>query len=84
MGTVLFADGLEDAFLGIGSQVTTLVAVYDLDKVQGILEHRGLSSNEAAEWIEYNIIQAYVGPQTPVFLRRSTLESAQALIREYE
>lgn len=70
------ADGLEGAFIGVGQQFNTTFAVYDMEKVELIFMGRGMSLEEAREWIEYNVTGAYVGPKTPVFVRRQTLEEA--------
>jgi len=44
------------------------VLVYDVHKVLQILEDSGMTSEEAGEWYDYNIIGAWVGPSTPGFM----------------
>ncbi len=73
---VLLADGLEAAFIGLGTQFNTTFAIYDMEKVELIFMGQGMSMEEAREWIEYNVTGAYLGPHTPVFVRRQTLEEA--------
>jgi hypothetical protein len=66
---VLLADGFEDALLGIGRQFNLDIAVYDYDKCVEILMARdGMDFHDAVEFMEYNVVGAYVGKNTPVFL----------------
>ncbi|CAB4144142.1 hypothetical protein UFOVP460_19 [uncultured Caudovirales phage] len=67
---VVIADGLSDAFVGLaqtGSEGKT-VAVYDSVKIIGILMEQGMTQDEAVEYYEYNILGAYVGDATPIYL----------------
>lgn len=66
----LTADGFEDALVGFGTQFTHDVAIYDYDKCVEILVKRdGMTEDEAIEFIEFNTTGAWVGKNTPVFLR---------------
>ena len=69
---ILFADGFEDAFMGIvtnkGHKPT---ACYDYHKCVGILCKRdGMLPAEAYEYMEVNVVDAYVGEYTPSFIDR--------------
>ena len=65
----LAADGLEDALIGTGWQFIQALMVYSVKKVLEILMARdGMSYEEAREFFEFNIVGAYVGPGTPVFV----------------
>lgn len=64
---VLLADGFEDAFIGIGQQFNKHIAVYDYEKCIGILE-QDMSRDEAEEYFSFNVVGAYVGEQTPIFV----------------
>ena len=65
----LEADGLEDALIGTGWQFIQALMVYSVKKVLEILMARdGMSHEEAREFYEFNIVGAYVGPGTPVFV----------------
>lgn len=76
----MFADGLEDAFLGIGQQFHRHVAVYDLDAVLELLCRRdGMTHEDAQEHIEFNILGAWVGPGTPIFVKRVSLSQAKEI-----
>ena len=65
--TVLLADGFEEAFLGIGWQFRTPVAVYDKPLCIKKLM-KDMSREEAEEYFDFNVQGAYVGEQTPIFL----------------
>lgn len=63
---VLIADGFDDAVIGI--EPMTMRVVYDIDKVIEILMDQGMDNDEAIEYYEFNIVGAYVGEQTPLFV----------------
>lgn len=66
---LLLADGFEDAFLGFTSDDPPK-AVYDVAKMLETMVNRdGMTFDEAKEYFEYNIGCAYVGEQTPVYIR---------------
>jgi hypothetical protein len=66
----LLADGFESALLGLGTQFSHDVAIYDYERCVQILKSRdGLSDEEAREHMEFNVTGAWVGEHTPVFLR---------------
>lgn len=67
-GDTLYADGLEEAFIGLGAQFTRSLAVYSTRKVLELLVRQGLTPEEAQEHFDFNIVGAYVGEFTPVFL----------------
>lgn len=68
--SILLADGLDEAFIGIGWQFNTPLAMYDRDKCIEILESQGMTPDEAQEYFYYNTQGAYVGEQTPIFIER--------------
>lgn len=68
--SIFLADGLDEAFIGIGWQFNTPLAVYDRDKCIEILESQGMTPEEAQEYFYFNTQGAYVGEQTPIFLER--------------
>lgn len=74
--TVLLASGLEDAFIGIGRQFNTPVAVYSRSKAIQCLIEQGMSYPEAEEYFEFNTAGAWVGKQTPIFMEDDPSESA--------
>lgn len=68
--TVVLADGLEDAFIGIGRTFNSIpVAIYNTDKVIEILMTRDVMTHEEAlEFFDFNIAGAYIGEATPIFM----------------
>lgn len=67
--TILLADGLESAFMGIGRQFSHPVAIYSYKKTLKCLKRMGMTSEDAEEYFQFNIAGAFVGDQTPVFLQ---------------
>ena len=70
---LLFADGFDGAILGAAERCgSPLVVVYDYAKCCEILVSReGMTDDEAVEWMEFNVVGAYVGNRTPWFLHRA-------------
>ena len=66
--SILFADGLEKAFIGIGYQFTTPIAIYSKKKAIQCFMEQGMDEEQAHEYFDYNVIGSYVGEQTPIFL----------------
>jgi Txe/YoeB family toxin of Txe-Axe toxin-antitoxin module len=62
----LKADGLDDAVLGVENYSMRLV--YSIEKCIKILKRQGMSEIDAIEHLNYNVIGAYVGEQTPIFI----------------
>lgn len=67
--TILLADGLESAFMGIGRQFTHPVAIYSYKKSLKCLKGMGMTDEDAEEYFQFNIAGAFIGDQTPVFLQ---------------
>lgn len=70
MSRLLQADGFEEALLGVGTKKGSEDSlVYSYEKCVDILiERENMSHEEAIEWMEYNVVDAYVGPTTPIFV----------------
>ena len=64
------ADGLEDAIIGTGSLINMPdVLVYSYNKaVKIFMERDGMTHEEAVEWMEFNVVGAWVGETTPIFV----------------
>jgi len=67
---VVLADGFEEAFVGLCSRFgINEVAAYDRDKCLEILVERdGMDYDEAVEFFDVNVVGAWVGEMTPVFM----------------
>jgi hypothetical protein len=78
---VMLADGFEDAFLGVAVRCASApVAVYDYETcVKTLVARDGMSDDDAREWMQFNVIGAYVGEQTPWFLELSLIEGIDEL-----
>lgn len=65
-------DGLEDAIIGFAWPWQTKkqkVAVYDYERiVQILVERDGMTVDEAAEFLDFNIDGTYAGEQTPIIV----------------
>ena len=69
--TMLFADGFDDAILGVGNTFGgKLYAIYDTDLVLKSCMKDGMEYDEALEYFDFNIAGSYVGEQTPIFIHK--------------
>ena len=68
---VMYADGLDDALLGHCARFgSPLLAIYSTKHVIATLINRdGMSFTDAREFFEFNILGAWMGDNTPVFMR---------------
>jgi hypothetical protein len=66
----LLADGLEDALVGIANRFgMPPVAAYDRDKcIEIFMKRDGMDHEGAEEHFEFNVIGAWMGECTPVFV----------------
>jgi hypothetical protein len=65
---ILMADGFEDAFMGVAMQFNAPISLFDYDKCLTILQKDGMTYSEAEEYMQFNVVGAYVGKNTPAFL----------------
>ena len=66
---LLFADGYDDAIVGVAVGFDDSRVVYDVEKMIEIcMENGNISYDEAAEWLEYNTFGAYVRTNTPIYI----------------
>lgn len=68
----LFMDGLDDAIIGVtvGQPGMEALVVYDEDLILAEVEKQGASREEAEDYYGFNIQGAYVGPHTPIIIKR--------------
>ena len=64
------ADGLEEAIIGVGGRMNMPdVLIYSYNKcVEIFMKRDGMSHEEAVEWMEFNVVGAWVGETTPIFV----------------
>lgn len=73
MSDTLVADGFDEAIIGIGRQFNKNLVIYDEDKcIEILMERDGMTDEEAIEFFEFNVVGAYVGEYTPIFVRVGT------------
>jgi hypothetical protein len=66
----LFADGFDDAIIGVARGFGEApVVAYDRAKCIEILS-RDMPEDEAEEFFSFNVIGAYVGESTPIYIER--------------
>jgi hypothetical protein len=68
---IVCADGFDDALVGYVTQFNRgPLALYDWDKcVKILMERDGMSEEEAAEFMDFNVTGSWVGERTPAFAR---------------
>ena len=73
----LFADGLDEALVGMAERCgEPTLAVYDYARaVEVFMTRDGMAYEEAVEWMDFNVVGAWMGPHTPVWLRRPEEEA---------
>jgi hypothetical protein len=78
--TVLLADGFDEAFIGVSQRINEpLLAVYSYPQMVETLMFRDeMTYEEAEEYLEYNVIGAWVGEQTPLIVRPMHQQSFSA------
>jgi hypothetical protein len=65
---LLFADGFDDAIIGVGQQFNRHFVVYDESKCIEILMAQGMTGDVAREYYSFNVVDAWVGESTPAFV----------------
>jgi len=63
--SALTADGFDEAIIGV---TTKGLVVYDYDKCVEVLMKEGMEEIEAVEHLEFNVVGAYMGEGTPIFI----------------
>ncbi len=69
----LTADGFDDALVGC-TYGANVVAVYDINKMVEILMNEGTDYEDAVEFLDYNVVGAYLGDKTPLYVNFVTQE----------
>lgn len=67
---LLFADGFDDAIIGVGVQASrNETVVYDHRKcVEILMERDDMTEEDADEYMSFNVTSAWVGDGTPIFV----------------
>ena len=72
-------DGFDNAIVGVGERNNTdSMIVYDYDKMVKVLVTRDdMSYEEAEEYIDYNIVGAWIGDTTPIIVTKKNIEEIE-------
>lgn len=68
----LLADGFEDAVIGIGERCShDPVVIYDAEGcIEILIERDGMSEEDAKDYFYFNVLGAWLGKNTPIFVWR--------------
>ena len=62
-------DGCDAALIGVGTRCgTPMVAVYEHEKLVQCFITEDCDEECAQEWVDFNILGAYIGPETPIII----------------
>lgn len=66
----IIVDGFNDAIIGLAERINLgPVVAYDVDKMLDIMVERdGMTYEDAVEYFDYNILGAWMGENTPVYV----------------
>lgn len=66
----LLCDGFDEAIIGMAERINLgPVVAYDVDKMIDIMIKRdGMTYEDAIEYFDYNILGAWMGENTPVYV----------------
>ncbi len=68
-GSALFADGFDEAIVGVTAlSAAAPVVVYDVELMVEILVEEGMSEEDAWDHLGYNVLGGYVGEDGPLYL----------------
>lgn len=66
---MLKADGFDQAIIGRARRCGQEdIIAYDYEQCIAILILQGMTDEEAVEYMEFNVVGAYVGEGTPIFI----------------
>lgn len=87
--TFLKADGFDEAIIGTAYGTTVSddegpVLVYDIQKCIDILMDGAvdMTREEAIEYFDFNVLGAFMGPQTPIFVNPGEMDLIKELIAD--
>jgi hypothetical protein len=68
--SALLADGFDAALIGFSQRMNEpMLAVYSYEKmVQVLMDNDDLSYDDAVEYVDFNVVGAWVGEQTPIIV----------------
>jgi hypothetical protein len=71
----LLCDGFDEAIIGMAERINLgPIVAYDIDKMLEIMVERdGMTYEEAMEYFDYNILGAWMGENTPVYIQTNRI-----------
>ena len=72
-------DGFDSAVMGVGERNNTdSMIVYDYSKMVNVLMTRdGMTYGEAEEYIDFNIVGAWIGDTTPIIVNKKSMKQIE-------
>jgi hypothetical protein len=65
----LWPDGFDDAFIGLARRCgQPPIAAFSMASALLVLKARGMTSEEAHEFFEFNVVGSWMGPGTPIWV----------------
>ena len=58
-------DGFDEAIIGITEDNRAVYDIYMMERIMWRDNKKHITFEEASDWVHYNILQAYVGDETP-------------------
>jgi len=81
---MLKATGFDKAIIGVAERCRSEnVIAYDANECIQILIDQGMTDTEAVEYFSYNVLGAYVGENTPMFIWNYTLEEIDEMMDDF-
>jgi hypothetical protein len=81
MGLTLFADGFDDAIMGVDLNSDVPRVVYSVEKMTFILMRRdNMSEEEALEFLDFNVFQSYLGEGTPIYINQMSANEIKDIL----
>jgi len=78
----MLVEGYDDAIIGLDTSGDVFRVIYDREKMVEMLEEDGMSSEEAWDYLEYNVFGAYVGEGTPLYVHAGGKERVLELMSQ--
>ena len=71
----LLCDGFDEAIIGLAERINLgPVVAYDVDKMLKIMVERdGMTYEEAMDYFDYNLLGAWMGENTPVYIQTNRI-----------
>lgn len=86
MNFTLYADGFDEAIIGLEMNGSLPRVVYSIEKMVFILMHRdGMSEEEAVEFISFNVTSAYLGGDgAPIYINQFNKREIDEIIDDMQ